>query len=388
MWPYANTELPQIAVKQGWFDDVGISIVPASGETLPGGTQTYSQLLNGQLDMASDSTPSHIPIGIHEPQLKTTMMTDWSIGGQNLLASPQSGAKPVSYFVERGQSFNQAMHSAMGQLKGKPVAFTNFTGKGPFEANIMQLGGVKPTDFALSVLPDETIVQLGKAGKIDFAHPEGFAQEVELISVGWYPIVALLDLAKYLPPRSPEVLLGLADGSIGSNVNYVNKNMETVLRFHSVVYRTIDAVKRSPEILSVYVPSLSAVLATTITLADAQVLFTGSAKTPPFFELQDFEQQATQLLDTNSQYYFGTVYGLQIEAAKKGGVIPAGATLTVEDLTMDKALYLAALDLKHRYDTLRASGRKLASNLSAQAETQYVNRNYLDAYRLLRAAAS
>lgn len=135
-------------------------------------------------------------------------------------------------------------------------------------------------------------------------------------------------------------------------------------------------------------PSLSAVLATTITLADAQVLFTGSAKTPPFFELQDFEQQATQLLDTNSQYYFGTVYGLQIEAAKKGGVIPAGATLTVEDLTMDKALYLAALDLKHRYDTLRASGRKLASNLSAQAETQYVNRNYLDAYRLLRAAAS
>jgi hypothetical protein len=47
---------------------------------------------------------------------------------------------------------------------------------------------------------------------------------------------------------------------------------------------------------------------------------------------------------------------------------------------------LTLVDLKKRYDDLLAS-KKPSGALATKAATQYKNRNYLDAYRMLSAAA-
>jgi ABC-type nitrate/sulfonate/bicarbonate transport system substrate-binding protein len=374
-WPYGDTTIGFIGIKQGLFKDVGITLAPANGETLTS-AQTPQQLLNSQLQVSSGYMPLVLQTYVKTPNLKMIQYTDTYIGNY-ILASPLLKAKTLMQFMTGGLTFNKAFMATVQQMKGKRVALSNVGANRTFFQTILQLGGLKSTDLTLQVVPDNTIVQLAKAGKIDYAFPAGAAQSVEVLNAGFVILAGAQDLIKGLPPGNASAAGSIGHAGLESTQDYVTKNLETVLRFQSVFYRIIDEIEKTPSVLSLSLPYLDSSAGVNLSLAGAELIF------KEFYGMIGFDQMPTHVTDTKSPYYYETVYNVQIQQAVKGGIIPSSANVTPDDLSVAKPLYELALGLKQKCDALKASG-KTGSNAAA-AEKHYAARNYLDAYRLMSA---
>jgi hypothetical protein len=229
-------------------------------------------------------------------------------------------------------------------------------------------------------LDDSKIVELGKAGKIDFAMPAGASQNVELMDAGFYRVFGVQELIQYLPKGDPLVVTAIGHAGIVSTQNYISNNMETILRFMSVYYRIINQVQQNPaSTLAVELPNLETAIGAKLKLSDSELIFS------KFYELLSFENSPSVLLNKSNPLYIDTVYKPQIAAAVKGGIMPKGSTYTPEDIFVGIPLYQTMASLKKKYDSLKAS-KNATGPLATKAAQQYNNYNFLDAYRLLNAA--
>jgi hypothetical protein len=93
------------------------------------------------------------------------------------------------------------------------------------------------------------------------------------------------------------------------------------------------------------------------------------------------------LLNRRYPLQLDNVYTAQIEAAEKGGIYEPTEDVTPEDIFVGTRLYRILTDLKGRYERLKGAHAP-TTHLAAQAERHYKNRNYLDAYRMLKASKS
>jgi hypothetical protein len=152
----------------------------------------------------------------------------------------------------------------------------------------------------------------------------------------------------------------------------------------SVVFRIIDQVKADPTTALGYeAPYLRSVAGTNTTPEDLGTIM----KT--LDPLVSFEDQTRFWTDTSSPYFYKNVYAPQIAAAKHGGIIPSSQTATPDDVTVDARVYGDLVELKNSYDQLLPKAESVpegSKSMVGDAATQYKNRNYLDAYRLLKAA--
>jgi ABC-type nitrate/sulfonate/bicarbonate transport system substrate-binding protein len=377
MWPYGDTTLGVVGIRKGWFDDVGISL-PNNLETRLE-PQVQTELLNSQLQIGSGYVPLTIQTYTKAPQLKMIQLTNSYIGNY-AMAGPKTGDKTYADFAKQGQPFAVAFKNTIDQMKGKRVALSDTGSNREFFNTILKLAGLAPTDLKLQVLSDVKIVELGKAGAIDYALPAGAAQSVELLNIGFRRTAGIEQMVAGLPPGTPAAVNGIGHAGLQAPVDYVNKNMETVLRFMSVFFRIIDAVQTNPfGTLGVSLPTLSSTAGVNIALPDAVKLF------KLFYGTVSFEQAKTLMGDPSYNLYYQTVYNSQIKAAKAGGIMPASLNVTPDDLIIFKPLYETLVKLKTQYDTMTAS-KKASGPLAAKAATHYKNRNYLDAVRLLTAA--
>jgi ABC-type nitrate/sulfonate/bicarbonate transport system substrate-binding protein len=377
MWPYGDTTLGVVGIRKGWFSDVGISL-PNNLETRLE-PQVQTELLNNQLEIGSGYVPLTIQTYRHAPNLKLIQLTNSYIGNY-ALASPKTGAKTYAYFAAKGQPFATAFKNTIQQMKSKRVALSDTGSNREFFSTILNLAGLSASDITLQVLADTKIVELGKAGSIDYAFPAGAAQNVELLNIGFYRTAGVEQIVNGLPPGSAAAVNGIGHAGLQAPVDWVNTNMETVLRFMSVFFRIIDAVQNNPYgTLDVSLPTLSSTAGVNISLADAVKLF------KLFYGTVNFEQASKLMLDPSYNLYYQTVYNAQIKAAKAGGIMPASLNVTPDDLIIFKPLYETLVKLKTQYDSMKAT-KKASGPLAAQAAVHYKNRNYLDAVRLLTAA--
>jgi ABC-type nitrate/sulfonate/bicarbonate transport system substrate-binding protein len=378
MWPFGDTAIGFVAIERGFFKDVGINLVPGQGETRLI-QQTPGELLSGQLDIASGYMPIQIQTFPKQPDIKMVQLHDTYVGNY-LLASPSAGAKTYADFADAGASFEEAAKLAVRQIKGKRVALGDAGNNRDFFTTLLGLAGLTPEDFKLTVLDDPKILQLARAGDTDFALPSGAAQNVVLLDEGFFRVFGIGQLLDHLPPGDPRAVTALGDAGIVSTDSYIAGHTDTLLRFMSVYYRIIDQLRGDPgTVLAIVLPHLNASTGLKLTLADCKVVFTR------FFEFISFEQTAARLFDRRHPLQLDNVYTPQIEAAKKGGIYRGTADVKPEDIFVGTRLYRILTDLKRRYEDLERS-RATDARLAATAETQYRNRNYLDAYRLLHAA--
>ena len=378
MWPFGDTTMGFIGIEQGFFKDVGINLVPRQGETRLI-NQTPGELLSGQLDMASGYMPFQIQNFPQQPEIKMIQLHNTYVGNY-LLASPGVGAKTYEDFHRSGESFEAAAKSAVQQIRGKRVALTTAGNNRDFLSTLLGLAGLTPNDFELTVVDDAKILQLARAGDADYAMPGGAAQSVVLMNDGFFRVFGVGQLLENLRPGDPRAVTSLGDAGIVGTADYIAANTETVLRFMSVYYRIIDHVLKDPDTsLAIVLPHLNASTGLKLTLDDAKVVF------KRFYQLISFEQTADHLLNRRFPLQLDNVYVPQIEAAKKGGIYKAGEDVTPEDMFVGTRLYRILTALKERYGRVKGSSAP-TTQLAAKAEQHYKNRNYLDAYRLIRAA--
>jgi ABC-type nitrate/sulfonate/bicarbonate transport system substrate-binding protein len=378
MWPFGDTAIGFVGIEQGFFGDVGISLVPRGGETRLA-EQTPGELLSGQLDLASGYMPILVQTFPRQPSIKMIQLHDVYVGDY-LLASPSAGAKTYGYFARRGEPFAQAARSAVLQIKGKRVALSTLGNNRAFFSTLLAFAGLTPSDLDLTVIDDAKILQLARAGQVDFAMVSGAAQSVVLMDDSFFRVFGIGQLLDNLRPGDPRAVTSLGHAGIVSTDEYIAGNTETLLRFLSVYWRIIDQLRSDPDTaLAIVLPRLNAATGLRLTLRDGKVAFSS------FYDFISFEQTADHLLSTRYPLQLDSVYTPQIEGAKKGGIYKPTDHVTPEDIFVGTRLYRILRDLKKRYEHLKGS-HVPKGRLSIEAEEQYRNRNYLDAYRLLKAA--
>jgi ABC-type nitrate/sulfonate/bicarbonate transport system substrate-binding protein len=378
MWPFGDTALGFAGIRQGFFKDVGINLVPADGETRLI-QQTPGELLSRQLDIASGYMPIQIQTYPKQPDIKMIQLHDTYVGNY-LLANPGVGAKTYAEFTDAGASFEDAAKLAVRQIQGKRVALGNEGNNRDFFTTLLGFAGLTPRDFKLTVVDDAKILELARAGDVDFAMPGGAAQNVVLLNEGFFRVFGIGQLLANLAPGDPRAVTALGDAGLVATGAYVARNTDTILRFMSVYYRIIDRLRSDPATtLGIVLPHLNAATGLKLTLSDCKIVFSR------FYEFISFERTADRLLNKSHPLQLDNVYGPQIEAAKKGGIYRADETVTPEDIFVGTRLYRILTDLKRRYEDLKGS-HAADTRLTAKAAAQYRNRNYLDAYRLLHAA--
>ncbi len=381
--PYGDHSTLVIGMRQGFFKDVGIDIQP---QPLGESTQladVVPRLSSGSLDIVTWYGPIKVASLPHTKNLTMLGFVDAYIGTY-ILAAPWTKAKPVSELASQGKPFTETMPAAVAQMKGKRVALANDGAHRDFFNTVFALGGLKTSDVALQALGDNEQVQLANSERLDYASPSGAAQTVQLMNQGWYRLVGTEDLLSGLPPGDPRAVATIGNTGPACTLEYLEKNYETVLRFMSVMFRIIDQVKADPaKALSYEAPYLRSVAGTNTTPEDLGKIM----KT--LDPLVSFEDQTRFWTDTASPYHYKNVYGPQIAAAARGGLIPTGTKATPDDVTVGTRIYNDLTGLKNGYDSLVSkaeSAPESARTLVANAATQYGNRNYLDAYRMLKAA--
>lgn len=382
MRPYADNTFYVIAMKKGWFEDVGITIGPDELGMKVNDTNVNALLLNRQLDISSQYCPLMLPTYKSSEKLKCIAFTDTFLG-QAILANPNLGLKSVSEYIEEGMSFEEAMATAFEPLEGKTLVVPPQLSNRPFTDAAAAFSG---RSFDIEVLDDSRSLVLARSGQIDFVNPEGAPVVYTLMQAGWTRILSIGDLFEHAPGGAGSSVAPLvAIVGIGANADYVNENQNTVLRFLSVAWRTIDAVQKDPSLFELQAPYLNSVAGTDL---DAEGLKATVDTLHPFAPFADGE---IYFGSSDNVLHYTNAWGALIEEFTNKGILPDKG-YTPDDIVWAAAIWEQMDDYRTKSEALFADLQTAdldaaAQELLEQAKVHYERFNYLDAYRFAVAAS-
>lgn len=378
--PYADSTFPVIGIKKGFFADVGIQISPENGLAVTEDSAN-ALLIRGDLDISPGYPPNSLPTYQTSDAIKQVMFHDVIVAGC-ILAAPDLKLKTIKDYLAEGQSFDQAIASAMAPAKGQKLGGTPVPNERLFEDTISQLSGVT---WQSDILDDAKLLVAAKAGQVKFVHPSGAPIVYTLIKDGWTRLVCLDDLIANGPkgPDSP-IRRQISEVGVVANGDWVNKNANTLLRYLSAEWRTIDAINADSKLYDLQAPVLNSMAGTSLTGADV-------ADTVKLFQpYVPFDDDAKFYTDTSNVLYYKPLYDQIIKAFEDNGVLPAG--LTPEKFVWGGAIWQQLVDYRDQTDKLLAGidESKLSDAKKAlveQAHKYYGWRDYLDSYRFAKAAS-
>ncbi len=383
MRPYADNTFYIVGIRKGWFKDVNITIEPQPEGLKVTDTNVTALLLNGQLDLISEYCPLMLPLYKTTRLLKCIAFTNNSIG-ETILANPKLKLKSFKDYMKEGMNFPAALHAALAPLQGKTLTGAPELSDRPFEEVTSKLSGVT---WKLQIMEDSKSLVLAKAQRIDFINPEGTPIVYLLKHEGWTDLVDNGDVVQHGPAGidSPvERLVGIV--GMGANANFVNAHPNTVLRFLSVVWRTMDEMKKDPSLFDIQAPFLNSMAGTNF---DGKQVGDVVNALDPF---APFEYGTTFYEDTKSARYYRNLYTAIIADYVAHNIIPEGV-VTPDQFVWGAAIWKQAWDYKTKTDALLTAlkGKTLTPDKQAMVEKArlyYGWYDFLDAYRFATAAAS
>lgn len=381
MRPYADNTFYVIAMKKGWFEDVGITIGPDELGMKVTDTNVNALLLNGQLDISTSYCPLMLPTYTTSNKLKCIAFTDTFLAA-SIMASPEMNATPARKYLEEGMPFEEAMAKAFEVLDGKTLVIPPQVSNRPFTDAAMEFSG---KSWDQQVLDDARSLVLARSGQIDFVAPEGAPVTYTLQQAGWTRLLGIGDVFDYAPAEAASKVAPLVTiVGIAGNGDYVNENPNTVLRFLSVVWRTIDALEKDPSLYALYAPYLNSVAGTNL---DADGLRETVDSLHPF---APFETGETYFEDPTSVLYYDNAWGALIASFTEKGLIPDSG-LTPDDIVWAAKIWKQMNDYRQKSSALIAELETGTLDADAQgnldkAKVHFENFNFLDAFRLASAA--
>lgn len=382
MRPYADNTFYIIGMKKGWFDEVGIGFDPAPYGLKVNDSNVTTLLLNGQLDIISEFCPLMLPTYKDSDKLKCIGFTDNFLANA-ILADPRLKLKSFKDYSAEGMGYEPALKAALAPMKGKTLVGAPELSDRAFEEYLNKTSGA---GFTLQVLDDAKSLVLAKSGREDFVNPEGAPIVYTLRQAGWTDLVDIDDLIKHGPGGvdSPiEPLIGIV--GIGANADYVDAHQNTVLRFMSVVWRIIDATAKDPSLYDLQAPYLNAMAGTSL---DGP----GVAETVKILDpLTSFADDAQYYQNKDATTYYANVWSAIIRDFEAHNIIPKGK-VTPDDVAWGGPIWQQMVDYRTKTDDLLGGlkGKALPPDRQALAErarTLYADFDFLDSYRLARAAA-
>ena len=337
--------------------------------------------------MTSQFGPTNIAGMVNAPNVKMFAFCD-AYTGILILAPPGTQYETLSSALASGEALEQAMPRIAGQLEGKKLSIDAEGVHRTFLDTVFDLGGVSPDDIEIVSVDDSRMLLLARGGKVDFAKPQGGAQTALLLSQGWYPIIGVEDLIRGLPAGDPRGVSGIGSSGLATSTDFFKKDPGTIYRTAGVMFRVIDGIQTdlqngTDETLSTILPVIESAAAVKLGMDTLKEIY----KTVD--PMRNFEEQASFWVDKDDPFYYKNVYQPQIDAAQKGGVLPASKSLTPDDAFLAPKVYGDLAKYKSDYDGLVGNAASLtgdAKTLADDAAKQYQNRNYYDAYRFLNAA--
>ncbi len=382
MRPYADNSFYVIGIKKGWYKDVGITITPEPLGLKLTDANVNPLLLNGQLDIGTQYCANVLPNYKSSDKLKCIGFSDDFLGSA-ILANPALKLKGVKDYLAEGKSFDAALHLTMDPLNGKKLTSTPGAGYRAFETAVKELSKV---NWDLETIDDTKSFVLAKAGRLDFYEPSSAPIVYQLQQAGWTTLVDIGDLFNHAPggPNSPIAPL-VANVGLAANADYVNTHQNTVLRFLSVMWRTIDAVHKDPSLFNLQAPYLNSVAGTSLDGKGVESAINALDPLLPFDYGVNFYDNAKSVV------YYKNAWPAIIREFVKGGVLPQDA-VTGEEIVWAAPIWRQMNDYRMKagniiksLDTKELAGDKKA--LLDRAKQQFDWYNFLDAYRLASAAS-
>jgi hypothetical protein len=371
MRPYADNTFYEIAIKKGWFSDVGIDLDPAAGISTTE-DQWTNLLLHGSTDINSDTCAILVTTYASSTDLKCIQHAV-SFFGQVMFANPKLGLKSVEDYEAAGEDFKTALKDALTPLtKGDAVYVQPGTGEIAFTQEPFKYAGVKQPNF--KPVSDSDMFTQAQAGKINFLHPGGAPIAVELLKLGWKPIYSTKTLVNGAPGSDSPFVGLVVNNGIAATAKYATSHEDTILRFTSVLYRIAAATKADPTLFDLQAPYLNSVAGTTLTGKDIADEFA------EFHPLATFESAGKDYYDDpSSAQYYKTIGDAVIKDQVAAGTLKQGA-VTADEFVWAPKVYADLAGYKKQYETIAAAGGGDTA-LMAKAKTYYDDYDYLDAAR-------
>ena len=261
MRPYADNTFYIIAMKKGWFKDVGIKIEPEA--LWPEGQRHQRH------GTAPQRTARHhlgvLPADAADLQdakkLKCIAFTDNFLGNA-ILANPKLKLKTFKDYIGEGKSFDEAIKAALAPMKGKTLVGAPELSDRPFEEAAARW---RTSSGSCRCWTTPSRWCWPRPAEIDFVNPEG-APIVYTLGRRAGPISSTSTTSiKHGPGGVDSPVEPLVASSASAPMPTTStRNPNTVLRFLSVVWRIIDAMKKDASLYDLQAPYLNSVAGTSL----------------------------------------------------------------------------------------------------------------------------
>ena len=431
----------QIPIELGWWDELGITIVPNTPTYwyLTNSTETNAKLQRQELHMANGWVPSlFAALETFAQEIPVIHFADIFIG-YAVLVSPDSDSKTALEFMAEGMSYPEAAKAAVAQLVGEDIYITPGSTVQAQYANaffayldawwedvqedipilddegnplvLMNRDGTPRLDDDGNVQPirittndwrnyanpqyveDPVIVELSAVpGRIEYAMPFQAPTLVQMIRNGWDPLINFAQIFEHDPVSQQGAIAAATTGGTGliANREWVEANKDVTYRVLSVAHRIFDFLD-DPETQyigwEIEANLINEKRQLSMEPEDIGVIWD---QIDPSFSWAD--QEALWDLSLPS-YHPETVFRNQVEERKAKGELSADydTQAGLERFLLAQELYYDMKGMQDRADELfaRAEGMDLSESqaaLVAQARHWYDIFNFYDAERWLEAA--
>ncbi len=387
----ADSSLPVVGIQKGFFKDVGITISPDNGYQWSQSSQFVPAMQRGDFDIATGFSTAWLT-SLNTFGMNLPPVLNYGVYlGRGILLAPKSPLKTTSDYMKQGMSFKRAAAKAVQAIKGHTIYTDPFAGaQPPYYDVLLSYGNMTSADIKFQYLADDKILALSATpGQIELAFPLAAPVLVAMIRGGWRPLIDMASILKYdgKSSQAAELMKETGNQTVAVQRSFLDQHHDTVLRFVSAVYRTIDYLTN---------PKTKAdgdkILADTINAAQGlklvpQDIVTIYKSVDPLF---GWNQQATTVWNASSPFYAPKGYESAVQALIANNSLPAG-NYDLNKFLASKPIYQQMMGLQKSAVKLfkaASKSKKVKKALVKRAQTYYNWHDYLDAVRYLKAAGA
>jgi hypothetical protein len=384
-----DTSLPVVGMDEGFFKDVGINISPSNGGQFSDASQETPAMEHGTYDIATNYIPSYLTsLNTFGEKLPPTMLYDIYLGDEILKSPTLKNVKTTTQFMAEGMSFAKAAKKADAEMKGASLYTDPFlSAQPPFYNLFLSYDHMTTKDLHMVFLQDTKILAATDTpGRVDYAYPSSASAVVTLLRNGWQPMIGSAMIIKNDPTSAQGKETLAITGSSGL-MTQSNMNHDTLLRFISVVYRSIAYVE-SPKTQQKGDQDIANLVNATqgekLTWKDVASVY---QSIDPLF---GWKQQASEVWNPKSGFYAPAELQGQVSALIANGTMKKGGYSLTQFYKAKPIYYEMLADSKKAKSLIaKAGAKKLSSNAAkelAKAKQFYSWYDFLDAMNYAQAA--